>query len=338
MPKLNNNDTEYLVVEWLAPDGAEVGEEDPVVVVETSKAAEELPAGASGALRHVVGAGAWCRPDEVIATIGAPAEAVVPREHTHEGAEPLVTAPAQALIDELGLTPEQVRGLGVAVVRRADVERLATAHPPAGIELSRGQRAVARTVALSHRTVPAAYLAVRMDLGPALDYARARTKEIRRPVGLAEIFVQAVAGLHARFPLFFATPGDTHATMSDKPDIGVTLDLGNGLYVPVIHDAAARTLKEIAATLMRHRLAATSGEFKEADLTGANFVVTLHTEGGVVLAIPLVFPGTACALAVTSPGDGTPADIGLAYDHRLINGRDAALFMSALKESVEELR
>ncbi|MGI5282872.1 2-oxo acid dehydrogenase subunit E2 [Nonomuraea polychroma] len=392
VPKLNNNDTEYLVVEWLVPDGAEVGEDEPVVVVETSKAAEELQAGAPGVLRHGVGAGAWCRPDEVIATIGAP-DAAPPgagarasaARHAPEEAGPLVTAPAQALIDELGLTLEQVRRLGVGVVRRADVERLAATHAPAaqpsaapsvaahlpadidtsaGVErpedggmrrlggnggvrpegggerreLTRVQRAVARTVALSHRTVPAAYLAVRMDLGPALDHARDRTKEIRRPVGLAELFVQAVAALHATFPLFFATPGDTHATLSGEADIGVTLDLGNGLYVPVIRDAAARTLKEIAATLMRHRLAATSGEFKEADLTGANFVVTLHTEGGVVLAIPFVFPGTACALAVTTPHDGTLADIGLAYDHRLINGRDAALFMGALKASVEGLR
>jgi 2-oxoglutarate dehydrogenase E2 component (dihydrolipoamide succinyltransferase) len=176
-----------------------------------------------------------------------------------------------------------------------------------------------------------------MDLGAALDHARARTKEIRRPVGLAEIFVQAVAALHARFPLFFAEPGDTHATLSGRPDIGVTVDLGHGLYVPVIRDAATRTLKEIAGTLMRHRLSATTGDFTEADLTGANFVITLHTEGGVVLAIPFVFPGTACALAVTAPQDGTLADIGLAYDHRLINGRDATLFMAALKETVEGL-
>lgn len=371
VPKLNNNDTEYLLVEWLAADGAQVAADDAVALVETSKAAEELAAGAVGVLRHRLRPGVWCRPDDVIAVIGdVPDRASTDRAST-DGASsvpaaqdavvrgagqrsavgetaPLITAPAQALIDELGIGLDRVRALGVAVVRRADVERLAAT--PSRREtrgehrLSRVQRAVARSVELSRRTIPAAYAVVRMDLGPALEHARATTREIRRPVGLAEVFVQAVAGLHERFPLFFATVDDANvdgaaarALLSEVPNIGVTVDVGEGLYVPVVHDAASRTTKDIATTLMKHRLAATTGEFTEGDLSGANFVVTLHTEHGVVLAIPFVYPGTVCALAVPGPRDGTLADIGLAYDHRLINGRDAALFLNALKATVEAL-
>ncbi|GII85374.1 dihydrolipoamide acetyltransferase component of pyruvate dehydrogenase complex [Sphaerisporangium siamense] len=362
VPKLNNNDTEYLLVEWLAADGARVAEDDAVVLVETSKAAEELTAGASGVLRHRLRPGLWCHPDDVIASIEQAAEASGPEPASPVTAQPdmagdsapLVTAPAQALIDELGIDPERVRALGVPVVRRADVERLAAAPAAAGATpdaasgetpaagraehpISRVQRAVARSVELSHQTIPAAYAVVRMDLGPAIEHARATTREIRRPVGYAEVFVQAVAGLHERFPLFFATVDGTRALLSEAPHIGVTVDVGEGLYVPVVHDAANRTTKDIATTLMKHRLAAATGEFKESDLSGANFVVTLHTEHGVVLAIPFVFPGTVCALAVAGPRDGTLADIGLAYDHRLINGRDAALFLNALKDVVERL-
>lgn len=336
VPKLNNNDTEYLLVEWLVPDGAEVHEDDAVALVETSKAAEELPADATGVLRHAIAAGTWCRPDAVIATISSdPAPAVpapVPDAAGEEG--PLITAPARRLIDERGITEEQIRALGLKVVKAADIENL---RGGGHHELPRVQRAVARAVELSHQTIPAAYLAVRMNLAGAVEHARQATKEFRRPVGLAELFVQAVAGLHADFPLFFAAIDGTRATLSEAPHIGVTVDLGEGLYVPVVHDAASRTTKDLAVTLMKHRVAATTGEFKESDLTGANFVVTLHTEGDVVLAIPFVFPGTVCALAVTSPQDGGHADIGLAYDHRLINGRDATLFMSALKAAVEGL-
>ncbi|WP_431898636.1 2-oxo acid dehydrogenase subunit E2 [Nonomuraea sp. bgisy101] len=364
VPKLNNNDTEYLLVEWLVADGSPVHEDDMVAVVETSKAAEELPADASGVLRHVVRAGAWCRPDEVIARIagesageradepadraadaaavedravtptpGPAGPATEPAAADPTASGPLITAPAQRLIDELGVPMERIHALGLELVRKTDVERmLGLVH-----ELSKVQRAVARAVEQSHRTIPAAYLAVRMDLAGALDHAAAQTRAVRRPVGLAEIFVQAVAGLHGGFPLFFAALDGTTARLSRAPDIGVTVDMGEGLYVPVIHDAAGRTTKEIASALMRHRVAATTGDFKESDLTGANFVVTLHTDGGVVLAVPFVFPGTACALAVTAPQEGTVADIGLAYDHRLINGRDAALFMNALRAVIEGL-
>jgi 2-oxoglutarate dehydrogenase E2 component (dihydrolipoamide succinyltransferase) len=348
VPKLNNNDTEYLLLEWLVPDGTPVHEDDVVVVVETSKAAEELPADTTGVLRHTVKAGAWCHPGTVLGTVeaettggapaasapvSAPATASTTAPALGSAPEPFVTAPAQVLIDALGITPEQVRSLGVTVVRRSHIEALG--EQPRTQRLSRVQRAVAKSVQLSHQTIPAAYTAVRMDLGPALRRAEAQTKEVRRPVGLAEIFVQGVANLHEHFPLFFATVDGTEATLADAPNIGVTIDLGEGLYVPVLHDAATKSTKELASALMRHRLAATTGGFKESELTGANFVVTLHTEHGVVLAIPFVFPGTACALAVTAPQDGTVATIGLAYDHRLINGRDAALFLDSLRNIIE---
>nr|WP_260408092.1 2-oxo acid dehydrogenase subunit E2 [Planomonospora venezuelensis] len=265
---------------------------------------------------------------------------------------------------ELGVAEDRVLALGLPLVRRADVERLAGGDAPANgagaddgtgrYELPRVQRAVARAVALSHRTVPAAYTVVRFDVGRALERARALTREVRRPVGLPELFVQAVAGLHERFPLLFASVEDTadagHAPgpvvrLPDAPRIGVTFDLGEGLYVPVVRETGS--LRDIAAAMMRHRLAAATGDFRERDLTGANITVTLHTDADVILAVPIVLPGTAAALAVTSPrpetvlaADGsvtvrTVTDIGLAYDHRIVNGRDAALFLAALRQEIQ---
>jgi 2-oxoglutarate dehydrogenase E2 component (dihydrolipoamide succinyltransferase) len=203
------------------------------------------------------------------------------------------------------------------------------------------QRAVARAVTVSHDTIPAAYTVMKFEVGPLLERARGLTREVRRPVGLAELFVQAVAGLHPAFPLFFASIDGDVARPAEAPRVGVTFDMGEGLYVPVVHDTGS--LRSIADTLMRYRLAATEGDFREKDLAGANIAVTLHTDADVILAIPLIFPGTVCALAITSPQqelvlgeDGavtarTVANIGLAYDHRLINGRDASRFLAALR-------
>jgi 2-oxoglutarate dehydrogenase E2 component (dihydrolipoamide succinyltransferase) len=147
------------------------------------------------------------------------------------------------------------------------------------------------------------------------------------------------------FPLFFASIDGDEARPAAAPHIGVTFDMGEGLYVPVVHDTGS--LRTIADTLMRYRLAATEGDFREKDLTGANIAITLHTDADIVLAIPLIFPGTVCALAITSPQqelilgeDGavttrTIANIGLAYDHRLINGRDASRFLTALRAALK---
>ena len=360
VPKLNNNDTEYVLTEWLVPDGGAVSSGDPLVVVETSKAAEELVAEGSGVLRQRAKAGDLCRPGELIAEVLDGSEPSAPAAADAPAAEggPLVTRSAQDLADRYGIGAERISALGLSVVRSADIEALraadagsdthtdtaaaaesapVSAERPGGVPLSRVQRGVARAVELSHRTIPAAYTVVRMDLGAALAHARELTRSVRRPVGLAELFVQQVAALHPQFPLFFAAIEGSTALLAEAPHIGVTVDLGDGLFVPCVRDAGTRTIREIATELMRFRVAATNGAFRESDLGGANFVVTLHTDADVVLAVPLVFPGTVCALAVTSPTDGSPANIGLAYDHRLINGRDAVLFLHALKNSVEGL-
>ncbi|GAA4199739.1 2-oxo acid dehydrogenase subunit E2 [Streptosporangium oxazolinicum] len=387
VPKLNNNDTEYLIVEWLVGNGKPVIAGEPIAVLETSKATDELEAEETGYLHHAAALGTLIAPGALLARItpeAAPPPAPVsdavsdavsgaPEPVTSEDApvaEPVVTVPARAAMEELGVSHAEVASLGLAVIRRNDVEALAArrtertatdtredtpeAVPGDVLEdvpepvadagthrLSRVQRAVARAVTTSHDTIPAAYTVVKFEVGPLLERARGLTREVRRPVGLAELFVQAVAALHPAFPLFFASLDGDRARPADAPRVGVTFDMGEGLYVPVVRDTGS--LKAIADALMRYRLAATEGDFREKDLTGANIAVTLHTDADVILAIPFVFPGTVCALAITSPQpepvfaeDGTVAartvaNIGLAYDHRLINGRDAALFLAALR-------
>lgn len=346
VPKLNTNDAEYTLLEWLAEDGARVERDDPVATVETSKTVEELASPEQGVLSHALPAGKACAPGQVIAWVG---ERGSPQENTQAGADgPVITAPARELLDELGLDPELVRELGVKVVRRADVERLAarergSAAPeePRGQvrSLPKHQQAVARTVALSHRTIPAGYTAIRVDVGAALQRARDVTRRARKLVGLPDLLVQAVACLHDDFPLFFARlVDDTTAELAERAHVGVTIDLGTGLYIPVIRDASGKALEEVAEELAGFRRLAQHGGFREEHLSGGNITVTLHHDADIVMAIPIVFPGQACALALTSPqrdGDRTVAAIGLAYDHRLLNGRDVVLFLQALKERLE---
>ncbi|MEV4360476.1 2-oxo acid dehydrogenase subunit E2 [Nonomuraea sp. NPDC049625] len=425
VPKLNTNDSAYVLLEWLVADGAPVRGDDVVASVETSKTVEELVSGHDGILVQLIPAGADCTPGQPIAHITphpappptpppptpaplspTPTPACAPPSFALPSAvpspasgalaavsgdglpakAPLITAPAQALIDELGIDPARVRDLPVKVVRRADVERLAaagsppprppasptvegpspsaeasvaetppppvpaaspTAVPPASVAavggsvrgLSGNQQAVGRTVSLSHRTIPAAYTAIKVDVGKATTTARDLTKRLRKLVGLPDLLIAAVARLHQDFPLCFATLMDEGtAAVPDAPNVGVTIDLGTGLYVPVIRDAHGKGIEEIAGELAGFRRLAQRGGFRQEHFDGGNIVVTLHHDRDIVMAIPIVFPGQACALALTSPqreGERTVAVIGLAYDHRLVNGRDAVLFLQALKEALE---
>src|SRR6202012_3311372 len=125
---------------------------DPVATLETSKAADELVAEADGYITHLVEAGAFVAPGQSMAALSPgrpqpppdlrPTKVLAPDE-----ADVIITAPAQALLDELGIPRARAYELGIRVVRRADVEALADA--PRTQPLSRVQQAVGRAVSTS---------------------------------------------------------------------------------------------------------------------------------------------------------------------------------------------
>ncbi|KAB8187084.1 2-oxo acid dehydrogenase subunit E2 [Microbispora catharanthi] len=397
VPKLNNNDTSYVLVEWLAEDGQAVRDGDPIVLLETSKATEEVEAPADGVLRRLLAEGAECEPGQVIArllgsadeaagdTAGEPAQEAA-QKTAQEAADEnpgrpetpvppgdpsgvVVTAPARELIEAHGIAMERVYALGRKVIRRTDVEELlggqappspaaVTGDAPAAagaggdddaqwITLSRAQQRTAEVVERSLREIPAAFTAMNVDVTEVLSLARDLTRRLRTLVGLPEMVVKAAGGLLDRFPMFFAEPGPgPRARRAATADVGVTVDVGRGLFIPVVRDAGNRPLAEIAGDLVGFRKTALTGSFRERDLQGGAITLTLHTHDGIVFAVPIVFPGQTCALSLTAPRsevvqDGSgfavrrTATIGLAYDHRFINGRDAAEFLGELRTALE---
>ena len=201
VPKVNNNDTVYTLVEWLVGDEQQVEAGATIATLETSKSAEDLVCDVAGTLWQDTSAGAECEPGQLIARVvppGTPRERPVPPPAPAERTDgPVITAPARALMDELGITADRVRALGVPLVRRTDVERLvADGEPDRRHVLSPVQRAVGRTVSRSHRTIPAAYTVVRVDVGAAQAAASRLGVRLRAAIGLPELLIAAVAPLH----------------------------------------------------------------------------------------------------------------------------------------------
>ncbi|WP_066361593.1 2-oxo acid dehydrogenase subunit E2 [Herbidospora mongoliensis] len=352
IPKLNNNDDSYILVEWLAADGQEVKQGDPLVVIETSKTAEELESPVDGLLTIKVHSGD-CAPGQLIAAIGSfveVVEPVVPEIPPFESGEIdiVITRPAQVLIERHGITLERVRALGKKVIRAEDVETLS--DPREIVRLPKAQRQAADVVAMSHQTIPAAFTVVKADVTDTGKLTRDLSKHARTLIGLSELLVKAVADQRAAFPRLFAEwLGDGRIRLAEGSHVGVTIDVGKGLFVPVVRDADARPLDAVARELMDYRMTALRGSFRERDLVGANIAVTLHTEPGVELAVPIIYPGHVAALSLASAQQEVqPSDegftvrqtvrIGLAFDHRVVNGRDAALFLGAVKRLLEEPR
>ncbi|MGW3682386.1 2-oxo acid dehydrogenase subunit E2 [Streptomyces prasinus] len=330
VPKLNNNDTVYVVLRWFADEGAYIGEGDPLVELETSKAVEEIAAPAAGHLRVRAAEGSEVGVGELLAELLAEPPAAP---------APGTSAPTASA--------ERVVALGSAVAPVAPPAQKPGSAARTHV-LDRAQQGTAAVVTRAHREVPVAFAAVEVTVDAVLARLRTLSDETGAEVGLPEAVVKAVAAAHPAFPHLFGTLVDERTVrLADTVDIGVTVDAGNGLYIPVLRDCAARPIAEISDDLMDFRMKAFRAEFTAGELSGGSLSVSLNTEPGVLFVQPIVMAPQLCMVSVGGPltrlalTDGVPAPtivvtLGLAYDHRVVNGRDAVAFLRAVADALHD--
>ncbi|MCM2515367.1 2-oxo acid dehydrogenase subunit E2 [Streptomyces griseoincarnatus] len=332
VPKLNNNDTAYLVVRWFADDGAYIGEGDPLVELETSKAVEEIAAPAAGHLRIRAAEGSEVGVGDLLAELLAEPPAVpAPGTSALTPSDERVAAPVPAAVNPTVDPPAQEP----APAARTHV-------------LGRAQQGTAAVVTRAHREVPVAFAAVEVRVDAVLARLRTLSDETGAEVGLPEAVVKAVAAAYPAFPHLFGTLVDERTVrLADTVDIGVTVDAGNGLYIPVLRDCAGRSLADLSDDLMDFRMKAFRAEFTAGELSGGCLSVSLNTEPGVLFVQPIVMAPQLCMVSVGGrltrlvledgvPTSTTVVTLGLAYDHRVVNGRDATAFLRAVADALHD--
>jgi 2-oxoglutarate dehydrogenase E2 component (dihydrolipoamide succinyltransferase) len=370
VPQLNTNDAHVVLVEWCVPDGAEVEAGEVIATLETSKAAEDLEAAERGILLPTAKAGSEIAPGTSIGML-CPDKVTYDRVSAErapsgeaDAAAFTLTDAARALVEQHGISAERLRGLNVRTIRATDLRPLLPPTPGTGpgpssaasapkaaeveeLILDQQQLTVAQVVTASHRNIPDASVVVKVGCDELFGALRRYEESEQVTIGAAAVAVAVVAALRARFPRIFAHYHEGRVTLRPGAHIAVTTDVGGGLYLPVVRDADQRTVLDIAGQLMRFRVNAVRRRFEVADLTGSNIAVTLHVDAGVVLAIPVIPPDVAAAVSLCAVQDELVLDpdggvrrrsylnLAMTYDHRLINGADAMLFLAELRDSLE---
>jgi pyruvate dehydrogenase E2 component (dihydrolipoamide acetyltransferase) len=131
-----------------------------------------------------------------------------------------------------------------------------------------------------------------------------------------------------------------------RVNVGIAVAAGDGLVVPTIFDADRLSLGDL--TLASRGLAerVRAGTIEPAELEGGTFTVSNLGMYRMKRIFPIIHGGQAGILGVGAaiprivPGEGVPVehrliDLSLAGDHRILNGTDAATFLSALRDLLE---
>ncbi|MFT4214065.1 MAG: 2-oxoglutarate dehydrogenase, E2 component, dihydrolipoamide succinyltransferase [Microbacterium sp.] len=163
-------------------------------------------------------------------------------------------------------------------------------------------------------------------------------------------FVLAASEALQTYPVINASVDGTDIVYPATENISIAVDTERGLLTPVLRDAATKTLAQISGEIADLAARTRDNKLKPDELSGGTFTVTNTGSRGALFDTPVVFLPQSAILGtgavVTEPGvvtvDGKDAIairsyvyLALSYDHRIIDGADAARFLGAVKSRLE---
>ena len=343
MPDFGTAVNEVRIVKWLIEPGGSVERGSLLAEVETDKAATELESAAEGVLlKQCVAAGEVAEAGQVIAWVGKAGEAAPEEEEKRGGGEARIAPVVVNLAKKLGVDVRQVKGTGErGAVTREDVLRAARgpAAAPEGEELGAAQAAVARAVGKSHAEIPHLRIAALIDMTAARRWREAGA-------GYDAIFVKAMAKAQEAVPAFGRRLEGQRLIAAGGVHIAVAVGFGEELVLPVVRDADKKSVGEIQREIEELAGRAKRRALQTGEMTGASTALSNLGMYPVEWFEAVIFPGHSAILAVGAVGaravvregrvEARPAVVvTLAADHRFINGRTAAEYLSKVKEVVE---
>jgi 2-oxoglutarate dehydrogenase E2 component (dihydrolipoamide succinyltransferase) len=166
-------------------------------------------------------------------------------------------------------------------------------------------------------------------------------------LGFMSFFIKASIEALKKFPVVNASVDGRDIVYHEFHDIGVAVSTDRGLLVPVLRDAGLKSFAEIERDIAEYAERARDGTISLDDLTGGTFTITNGGVFGSLMSTPILNPPQSAILGMHKIQDRPMAVdgeirirpmmyIALTYDHRIIDGREAVLFLVAVKEALED--
>lgn len=276
---------------------------------------------------------------------------------------PLAAPATRRRAAELGIALEDVPGTGPGGrITPQDLERFIaskgatqpTAAQQTGvrqIKIVGLRRKIAEKMQEAKRHIPHFGYVEEFDLTQLEELRQAlngNRTETQPKLTLLPFFMRAIVLLRPEFPQVNARYDDEAGVLQqyEAVHIGIATQTQNGLMVPVVHHAETLDLWGCARELLRVSSAARDGSATKAELTGSTITLTsLGTLGGIASMPVINYP----EVAIVAPNrlverpvvlNGQIAvrkmmNVSSAFDHRIVDGYDAARFIQRMKQLLE---
>jgi pyruvate dehydrogenase E2 component (dihydrolipoamide acetyltransferase) len=309
-------------------------------------------------------------PDHTAVQPAAEAEAAAaPSGDTSSYITPIV----RKLAHERGVDLGSLKGSGVGGrIRKEDV--LAAAEKPSAaaaapapkavevsplrgttVKMSRLRKVVAERAVVSMQTSAQLTSVVEVDVTRVAQFRDKVKGQFLEKTGtklsFLPFFALAAAEALKSFPIINATVDGDSIVYPDTENISIAVDTERGLLTPVVRDAGSLDLAGLSAQIADLAARTRNNKLKPDELAGGTFTLTNTGSRGALFDTPLVFlPQVAIlgtGIVVKRPvvvNDGVSEAIAirsmvylaLSYDHRIVDGADAARFLVQVKNRLEE--
>jgi 2-oxoglutarate dehydrogenase E2 component (dihydrolipoamide succinyltransferase) len=165
-------------------------------------------------------------------------------------------------------------------------------------------------------------------------------------LGFMSFFVKAAASALQRYPVVNASVDGNDIIYHGYADISIAVATEKGLVTPVLRNAESMGFAEVEKAIGDYAKKARDGKLGLDDLQGGTFTITNGGTFGSLMSTPIVNPPQSAILGmhaikerpVVEDGQIVAAPmmyIALSYDHRIIDGKDAVLFLVDIKNQLE---
>jgi 2-oxoisovalerate dehydrogenase E2 component (dihydrolipoyl transacylase) len=379
LPDVGEGTAEAEIVAWYVAVGDHVAEDQHLVDVMTDKATVEMTSPVAGTVAALIG-----KPGDM-ATVGGPlvefdidaAEPAAPVVETPKAVpvaevqmpEPskVLAAPAVRLrAADLGITLSAVRGTGASGrVTHGDLDDYLTAGgvcshaaPPMPrdtmdeVKLAGLRRRIAERMGEAKRRIPHFAYVEEIDM-TELEELRAHLNATRREgrpkLTVLPFLIRALVRTLPQFPQINAHFDDEAGVVKRYGAVhaGIATQTEAGLMVPVVKNAGARDLWDVAGEITRLAERARSAKAAKDELTGSTITISsLGALGGVVTTpiinlpeVAIIAPNAIRPCPVVRQGSVVVRqmmNLSSCYDHRVVDGADAAAFVQRLKGLLEK--
>ena len=171
-------------------------------------------------------------------------------------------------------------------------------------------------------------------------------KEHGVKLGFMSFFVKAAAEALKRYPFVNASVDGNDVIYHGYQDISIAVSTDKGLVTPVLRDVQDMSFADVEKGIADYAVKARANKLSLDDLQGGTFTITNGGTFGSLLSTPIVNPPQSAILgmhtikerAIVENGQIIAAPmmyIALSYDHRIIDGKDAVLFLVDIKNQLE---